>query len=275
VERRPFGATSLKLPVVGLGTWATFDVPPEDELSVHAVVDVALAKGMRLFDSSPMYGRAEAVLGRALAERRDHAFVATKIWTPSLSGERAVRQGRFQLDAQRAFYAGRVDLLQIHNLEAWEDHLPWLEEERDRGNVALLGVTHWNPAAFPKLAHAMRGGRLDAVQIPYNPIEREAEEEILPLAAELGMGVIAMRPFATGALMPGPNPQLLAPIGIGTWSEALLKWALSDPRVHVVIPATRSTEHLRTNAAAGAGPWLDGSQRRLVEQLTHETAQML
>jgi aryl-alcohol dehydrogenase-like predicted oxidoreductase len=261
MEQRRFGRTDLELPVVGLGTWQTFDLPPREESVAFAVVDAAFAAGTRVVDSSPMYGRAEGVLGRALGARRADAFVATKIWT------RSGRDARRQLVDQLGFYGGHVELEQIHNLVAWREHLPWLEAERDAGRIRLLGATHYEASAFDELEQVMRTGRIDAIQIPYNPLQREVEQRILPLAAELDLGVVVMRPLGEGSLLPGPRASELAPLGVGSWAEALLKWALSDPRVHVLIPATRNPAHARENAAAGARPWLDEDARAFVERL--------
>lgn len=261
MERRTFGATGWQVPVVGLGTWNVFDLPPDGEGIAWLVVRTAFDGGVRLVDSSPMYARAEGVLARALGARRDEALVATKIWTPS------VPEGRRQFEAQLGFFGGRVDLEQIHNLVGWEGHLDWLEKERERGRISLIGATHYDPSAFGELARVMRTGRIQAIQIPYNPIEREAEREILPLAEELGLGVIAMRPFAEGELLPGPDPGLLAPLGVATWTQALLKWILSDPRVHVAIPATTTPGHAAQNVGAGSPPWFGPEERRIVEEL--------
>jgi aryl-alcohol dehydrogenase-like predicted oxidoreductase len=262
MERRILGRTGAEVPVVGLGTWATLDLPDADQGIGDAVVEAALDGGNTVVDSSPMYGAAERVLGRALAGRRERAFVATKIWTPSLA------EGRAQLEAQLGFYGGRVDLEQVHNLVAWREHLDWLEGERDAGRVRFLGATHYSASAFDELARVMRSGRIEAIQIPLNPREREVEREILPLAEELGIGVIVMRPLGgEGALLPGPDPRELAPLGVDTWSQALLKWALSDPRVTVVIPATRSPAHAQQNIAAGSPPWFGPDERRRVESL--------
>ncbi len=261
MQTRRFPAAGLEVPVIGLGTWKTFDVDASRQSVADEVVATAFAAGVRVVDSSPMYGRAEAVLGRALADVRADAIVATKIWTPS------VDEGRRQLQSQLGYFGGHVDIEQVHNLVAWREHLAWLEEQKERGNIGLLGATHYDPSSFDELATVMRSGRIDAVQVPYNPHERAVEAEILPMAADLGLGVIVMRPLGSGSLMPGPRPEELAPLGVDTWAQALLKWALSDERVHVVIPATSSPEHAAENAAAGASPALDPDQRALVEKL--------
>jgi diketogulonate reductase-like aldo/keto reductase len=248
-------------PVVGLGTWHTFG---GNVSLARAVVGAALEAGCRLFDSSPMYGSEEA-LGLALDERRDEATVATKIWASI--GE----QARAQFADQLSWFDRRVDIEQIHNLVSWEEHLRWLEDERSAGRIGKLGVTHYDAAAFGELARAMRTGRLDTVQLPYSPVERECERELLPLAAELGIAVIVMRPLGDKwRLRNPPSRQELAPLrelGVETWAQALLKWALSEERVDVVIPATSKPERTAENASAGSPPWLDPDERDLVARL--------
>jgi diketogulonate reductase-like aldo/keto reductase len=252
IEKRRLG------PVVGLGTWNTFG---GDERLAAAVVGAALDAGCTLVDSSPMYGRAEASLARALEGRRAGATIATKIWSPS------VAEGRRQLARQLELF-GAVEIEQIHNLVGWRDQLPWLEAEREAGRVGRLGVTHYAKSAFGELAAALRTGRFDVVQLPLNPHERECERELLPLAAELGIAVIVMRPLGEGSLVRrSPPAEALAELGVETWPQALLKWALSDRRVDVVIPATRNPAHARTNAAAGKPQWFGSEERRLVEDL--------
>src|SRR5206468_2434351 len=176
-------------PVVGLGTSGTFE---DDETLAASVVGAALDAGTRLVDTSPMYGAAEDSLAAALARRRDDAIVATKIWTPSSD------EARHQLEAQLAWF-GHVEIEQIHNLVAWRERLPWLEAECEAGRVGMVGVTHYGASAFDELADALRTGRFDTVQLPLNPLEREFERTLLPLAAQLGVRVIVIRPFARGS----------------------------------------------------------------------------
>ncbi len=261
MQTRPFGATGRRIPVVGLGTWSTFDLPADQEAEASAVLAAAFDGGSRFVDSSPMYGRAEGVLGRALGLRRAQAIVATKVWTPSED------EGRRQFAAQLGLYGGRVDVLQVHNLVAWRAHLDWMEAERDEGRIEILGATHYRVDAFGELAEVMRTGRIGAIQVPWNPRERQAEPEILPLAHDLGIGVIAMRPFAEGELLRrAPAPEILAELGVGSWSEALLRWCLSDERIHVVIPATRDPRHAASNVVAGDGRRLEPDELALVER---------
>jgi diketogulonate reductase-like aldo/keto reductase len=251
-------------PVVGLGTWNTFD---DDADLARAVVGAGLEAGCRVFDSSPMYRGAESSLAAALEGKRDQAVVATKIWTPS------PEEGERQLARQLEWF-GHVEIEQIHNLVAWREHLPRLGQARERGDIGRVGVTHYDPGAFGELEEALRSGRFSTVQVPFNPAERDCEARILPLAQELGVGVIAMRPLGAGRLFPVelqlPRDALapLEPFGVETWAQALLKWALSDSRIDLVIPATSKPEHARSNAGAGSPPWLGEEERRLVERLT-------
>jgi aryl-alcohol dehydrogenase-like predicted oxidoreductase len=266
MERRVLGRAGLEVPVVGMGTWQTFDVRGEaEEHARRMVVDAALDAGANFFDSSPMYGEAERVLGLALEGRREQALVATKVWTPNRE------EGRRQVQRALAYFGGKVDLYQVHNLVATRDQLALLEEMRDAGAVRAVGATHYSPSAFTDLAAVMRSGRIDAVQVPYNPRQREAERQILPLADELGLGVVVMRPFAEGDLLRrAPSEDRLAPLrsfGVTTWPQALLKWILSDPRCHVAIPATSSPERMRENAAAGVPPWFGPEEREYVARL--------
>jgi aryl-alcohol dehydrogenase-like predicted oxidoreductase len=269
VEQRTLGSRHGALPVVGLGTWARLEAAAGGRRrrgNGHVeLIGAALDAGIRVFDSSPMYGPAEALLAEGLGDRRREAFVATKVWAPSPA------EGVAQLERAVAWYQGHVDLMQIHNLVAWQAHLPMLEAAKADGRIGLVGATHWSPSAIGELEAVMRTGRIDAVQIPYNPHEREVEARILPVAAELGLGVLVMRPFGEGALFRRrPDSAALAPLaafGVTTWAQALLKWVLSEPRCHVAIPATSRIERLAENAAAGSPPWFGPDERALVARL--------
>lgn len=253
------------MPVIGMGTWKTFDIGSDDEGSAHAIVTHAIAGGSNFFDSSPMYGRAEGVLGRALETRRDRALIATKIWTPSPD------EGRRQAERALRFFGGVIDLYQVHNLVNWRAQIDLLDALKDRGAVRAIGATHYQASAFAELEEVMRSGRIAAIQIPYNPRQREVERRILPLAQELNLGVVVMRPFGEGALVrrsPASAELLpLEPFGARTWPQALLKWVLSDPRCHVAIPATLNDRHLADNIAAGSPPWFGPEERDYVARL--------
>ena len=249
-----------------MGTWRTFDVRGAGARDdARRVVDAALASGVSVLDSSPMYGTAEQVLGEALEGRRDEAFVATKIWTHS------PEEGRHQAERALRIFGGRIDLYQVHNLVAWREQLDLIEALRDEGLVGYAGATHYSPSSFGELADVMRTGRIDAVQVPYNPREREVQRRILPLAAEMGIGVVVMRPFGQGGLLwDEPSARELEPLrefGVETWAQALLKWIFSDERVTVAIPATSKPERMTENARAGEPPFLGPEERALVERL--------
>ena len=264
MEHRAFGRTGLTVPAVGMGTWQTFDVRGAREHARRAVADAAIEAGATFFDSSPMYGEAERVLGEALRGRRQAALVATKVWTAD------DREAEQQIDAALSYFDGSIDVYQVHNLLAVSRRLDQLDRVRERGAARVLGLTHYNSRAFDEMRVAMRDPRVGAIQVPYNPRERDIEREILPEAADRGLGVIVMRPFAEGDLLHGRRADALAPLrgfGIRTWPQALLKWALSDQRCHVAIPATTSPVHMRENAAAGEPPWFGPDERAYVARL--------
>ena len=173
IERRRLGAAGPELPAIGLGTWRVLDLPAARQVEADALVGAAFDEGVRVVDSSPMYGRAETVLSGALhaGPGRQAAFVATKVWTGSVDDAR--RHYREQL----AWFDGRIDLLQVHNLVAWREHLDWMEDERAAGRIGLVGATHYSSSAFDELEAVMRTGRIQAIQVPVNPRERAAEHE--------------------------------------------------------------------------------------------------
>jgi diketogulonate reductase-like aldo/keto reductase len=191
-----------------------------------------------------------------------------KIWASSLD------EGRDQFRRQLEWFGGRIEVEQVHNLLLWREHLDWLERERDEGRVGRIGVTHYAASAFDELARALRTRRFDVVQIPFNPWERECERELLPLATELGVAVSAMRPVGgSGARRRRPretSPDALRELGVGSWPQALLKWALADDRIDVVIPATRRPEHARENTRAAEGRPFSAEQRAVVERMALE-----
>ncbi|MGH7393148.1 MAG: aldo/keto reductase [Candidatus Rokuibacteriota bacterium] len=263
METRALGRTGLDVSVVGMGTWQTYDVG--NPLQVQPVTDAVLAHGATFFDSSPMYGAAERVLAATLGARRKSVLVATKVWAGS------ARQGREQIRRALAWYGGVVDLYQIHNLEAWATHLPYLEELKAEGRVRAIGITHYSATHFDRMAEIAETGRIDAVQVPYNPREREVERALLPLAAARGLGVILMRPLGQGPLARAPVPPrelaFLADYGLTTWAQALLNWGVSDPRATVTIPATRDPRHAVDNCAIGRARRFDAAARARVAVL--------
>jgi diketogulonate reductase-like aldo/keto reductase len=240
-----------------MGTWQTFDTTQDRT----PFVDEALSVGMNLFDSSPMYGRAEDALARALEGRREKAMIATKIWTSSPS------EGREQAaHALRRF--GRIEIYQVHNLVNWPAQLRLLEGLKGEGKMVAVGATHYDPSGFDDLCELMRSGRLDMIQVPYNPHRREAERRVFPLAAELGLGVLTHSPLRYGVLDRPPSPAAIKAFGVATWAQAVLKWIASDPRVSCVLTATKTPGRPTENAQAGDPPWFDNDQReRLVHHL--------
>jgi aryl-alcohol dehydrogenase-like predicted oxidoreductase len=236
VEERRSGPWSASAP------GGTFD---GDLATARAVVDAAFEAGVRLFDTSPMYGAAEQTLGAASAP------VATRRSSRRRSGRTTRPRRCRQYDDQLEWFGGRIDIEQVHNLVAWHEHLPWLERERDAGRVVRLGVTHYSSSAFGELVRALRTGRFDAVQLPYNPADRACERELLPVAAELGIsgdrdGAARRRP-ARPLAAPGRGARASRPFGVETWAQALLKWVLSDDRIDVAIPGRAApTGHART-----------------------------
>ncbi|HEY8864094.1 MAG TPA: aldo/keto reductase [Candidatus Dormibacteraeota bacterium] len=256
MDRRRLGRTSIEVPAIGMGTWRTFDTE-EDR---RPLASAAIEAGIDLFDSSPMYGRAEAALARALDGIRDRVLVASKIWTAS------AEEGRAQADhALRLF--GLVDVYQVHNLVNVPAQLALLEGLKEGGKVHAIGATHYQESAFPDLIGLMKTKRLDMVQIPYNPLRRTAERELLPLAESMGLGVFVMSPLQQGILGRHPSVAQLEELGVETWAQAILKWIAGDPRVSTVLTATQNPDHVQENAGAGDPPFFTPEQRALVVRI--------
>jgi diketogulonate reductase-like aldo/keto reductase len=263
--QRPIPSTGERLPVIGLGTWQTFDVGPSaaDRAPLETVLREFVRLGGRLIDSSPMYGRSEAVVGDLAARLgiRKQLFVATKVWTTGRDA--GIKQLETSLGLLRA---DPIDLLQVHNLVDVETHLATLRAWKDAGRVRYIGITHYQSRAFEDLARIIRARPIDFVQLNYSIAVRDAERMLLPLAAERGVAVIVNRPFESGGLFgrlrDRPLPPLAAELECRTWSQFLLKYVVSHPAVTCAIPATANPDHLRDNMAAGLGPMPDEATRR-------------
>ncbi len=259
------------LPVIGLGTWQTFDVGTDagERAPLRQVLQRFLEAGGRVIDSSPMYGRAEQVVGELLKELGEQArpFLATKVWT---SGK---AEGQQQMrDSLRKMGQGRMDLMQVHNLLDWRTHLPVLREWKAAGRFRYIGITHYQLSAFDELERLMREETLDFVQLPYSLAVREAEKRLLPAAAETGTAVLVMRPFESGALFRQVRGKALPPwardFDCTSWAEFFLKFILGHPAVTCPIPATSNPRHLEDNLRAGTGRLPDEKTRaRMVEYL--------
>jgi diketogulonate reductase-like aldo/keto reductase len=255
VPTRPIPSSSERIPVVGLGTWITFNVG-NDPMLRQACVDVMrafFAAGGRVIDSSPMYGSSQAVVGHGLDKLgMPPCFSADKVWTSGRS------RGLAQMEqSRRAWGVKRFDLLQVHNLLDWEAHLPTLFVMKAEGRVRYVGITTSHGRRHGDVEAIMRKHPLDFVQITYNPVDREVEQRILPLAQERGIAVLVNRPFQEGALTrrlaAHPLPPLARELGAATWAQFILKFIVSHPAVTCVIPATTRVEHVRENVAAAAG----------------------
>ena len=262
---RPIPSTGEALPVVGLGSWITFNVG-DDPVARDACAEVMRAffgAGGRLIDSSPMYGSSQAVIGHGLRKLGGPPglFSADKVWTAS--GAR----GPAQVAASRRHWAvPRFDLLQVHNLLAWEEHLRTLSAMKAAGEVRYVGVTTSEGRRSRELERVMREQPLDFVQLTYNVLDREAEDRLLPLARDRGIGVIVNRPFREGALLRRverhPLPGWAGEVGCASWAQLLLKFIVSHPAVTCAIPATTRSEHARENMGAAHGPLPDEPMRR-------------
>ncbi|KWT82892.1 MULTISPECIES: aldo/keto reductase [unclassified Variovorax] len=257
---RPIPSTREALPVIGCGTWIGFDVSPGSagHQRLPGVLDALFAAGGTLIDSSPMYGRAEAVVGALLAAsgQREKAFLATKVWTSGREAGIAQMEQSFQ-----RLRTGRIDLLQVHNLVDWRTHLATLRDWKAQGRVRYLGITHYTASAYAEVEAVLRAEPLDFLQINYSIDARQAEERLLPLAAERGVAVIVNMPFGGGGLLrrlrAQPLPGWAAEIGCASWAQLLLKFVLSHPAVTCTIPGTSRAEHMADNAAAATGGFPD------------------
>jgi diketogulonate reductase-like aldo/keto reductase len=266
---RKIPSSGEALPLVGLGSWITFNVgnDPRARERCTEVVRAFLASGGRLIDSSPMYGSSQQVIGHALQAlgRPGRLFAADKVWISS--GAR----GRSQIEeSRRNWGVPRFDLLQVHNLLSWEEHLATLFAMKKAGKLRYVGVTTSHGRRHGELETIMRSHPLDFVQLTYNPVDREAEQRLLPLARERGIAVLANRPFRQGELTRRlarhPLPPWASEIGCRSWAQLILKYIISHPAVTCAIPATSVPEHAAENVAAGRAPLPDAAMRRRIAQ---------
>jgi diketogulonate reductase-like aldo/keto reductase len=265
VHTRPILSTGEALPVVGLGSWITFNVG-NDRVAREACAEVMrafLGAGGRMIDSSPMYGSSQAVIGEGLARLGQPAavFATDKVWTSS------GKDGPAQIEASRRLWrVPRFDLLQVHNLLAWEAHLPTLLAMKAARQLRYVGITTSEGRRHREVEALMRSQPIDFVQVSYNLLDREVEQRILPLAREHGIAVIANRPFREGALLRELQrhalPRWASDIDCDGWAQFALKFIVSHPAVTCAIPATRSVAHVRQNMGAATGRLPDEAMRR-------------
>ena len=264
VVTKPIPSTGEALPVVGLGTWITFNVGNDAAArdSCAEVMRAFFRAGGRVIDSSPMYGSAEEVIGYGLKKlgMPKQLFSATKVWTSSRS------EGSAQIaTSERLWGIPKFDLEQVHNLLSWETHLETLAALKSEGRIRYVGITTSEGRRHDDFEKVMRARKLDFVQVTYNIRDREVEDRILPLAAERGMAVIVNRPFRRGALIAQlekkPLPAWAAEIGCANWAQFLLKFAVSHPAVTCAIPATSRVDHVEENMAAATGRMPDAATR--------------
>ncbi|MDT4847721.1 Aldo/keto reductase family protein [compost metagenome] len=258
--------------MIGVGTYRGFDIARSDAeawADCRQVLEALFAAGGSVIDSSPMYGQAEEAVGALLGELKAHerAFVATKVWT------RGRQSGLEQMQqSMRLLQSPRIDLMQVHNLLDWEEHLQTLRQWKEEGRIRYLGVTHYTSSAYDELEQVLRAEKLDFLQINYALDDREAEQRILPLAQERGVAVLINRPFGGGNLLRNllqqPVPQWAGEYDCTSWPQLLLKFCLSHPAVTCVIPGTGNPRHMLDNLQAGRGKEADQALReRLIDLL--------
>ena len=270
---RAIPSTGEKLPAVGLGTWQVFDVgdSPNERNPLKQVLTRFVQLGGKVIDNSPMYGRAEEVIGDLTNELhlRDRLFLATKVWTSGKqAGVHSIERSFQRLRVQR------LDLMQVHNLVDLETQLATMRAWKEQGRIRYIGITHYVDSAFPEVEKILRREKLDFLQINYSIVDRKAEERILPLARERGVAVLINRPFASGDLFSRvrakPLPDWVTEFDCKCWAQFLLKWILANEAVTCAIPATGNVRHLEDNMAAGRGRLPDEKMReRMVEYVAN------
>ena len=267
---RTIPSSGEKVPVIGLGTWRAFDVDltTDDRRQLEQVLSLFVKLGGRVIDSSPMYGRAESIIGELTAALavREKLFLATKIWTRGKgSGIKSIERSLALLRTKR------IDLMQVHNLVDVDTQLATLHEWKQQGRIRYLGITHYDASAFADVEKIMRREKLDFIQVNYSLMEPEAEQRILPLAQERGIALIINRPFGAGDLFDKvrskPLPDWAAEFECRSWAQFFLKWIVAQPAVSCVIPATNKPRHLEDNMHGGVGRLPDSKLRRRMVEL--------
>jgi diketogulonate reductase-like aldo/keto reductase len=261
---RAIPASGEMLPVIGMGSWKTFDVGNDqsDRARCVKILQTFFNRGGGMIDSSPMYGSSQEVIGHCLAQLQPHPglFSATKVWIIGKSF------GISQMEKSQALWGGqRFDLMQIHNMLNWRAHLETLKEWKAEGRIRYIGVTTSHGRRHAKLEKALLDEDFDFVQFTYNVIDREAEQRLLPLAAERGIAVIINRPFQRGALFDRvkdkPLPAWAAEFDCENWAQFFLKFIVSNPAVTCAIPATSQVAHMQENMGAAYGALPDKAMR--------------
>ena len=260
---RTIPASGEQLPVIGLGTYSVFDVSstPDNIATRQSIVEMLVSQGGSLVDTSPMYNRSEKIIGDIISasKNRDDLFIATKVWTDGKkSGERQMAESASLMNSNV------IDLMQVHNLRDLDIHMATIRDWQSDGKIRYNGITHYTRSAYTKLEAAMKAHKPDFIQINYSLEEREADQRILPLAADLGIAVIINRPYAEGRLFRGvgdsPLPEWAASFA-DSWGQVLLKFIISHPAVTCVIPATSKVHHMADNLGAGFGRLPDDTER--------------
>ena len=272
MHQRKIPSSGEMMPVVGVGTWRTFDAgaKPEDRAPLAEVLRLLFEAGGSVIDTSPMYGSAEAVVGDLLsaANSRAKAFIATKVWTTGR--DNGIAQMR---NSMRLLKIDQIDLMQIHNLVDWRAHMPTLRAWKAEGRIRYLGITHYTQSAHDELESVMRSEKWDFVQINYALDDRAVEKTLLPLANQRGIAVIVNQPFGGGGLlrklMSRKLPEWAGEIGVTSWAQLLLKFVLANPAVTCVIPGTSKPEHMKDNLQAGFGVYPDAALlKRMIAEIS-------
>lgn len=258
----------LAVSAIGMGTYRTFDVTSEAKIAVrHEIVNNCELNQINIIDSSPFYGYAEQVVGITTTGRRDKFYLATKVRCEGKDEGEASIARSFSL-----FNTDYIDLFQVHNMIDWRTHLPTLARLKEQGKIGMVGVSAMVDEAYPEIMELMKARRVDTVQIPYNVVDRGCEAELLPLAEDLGIGILVMEPLKKGRCVKGlrsqPDLTPLVEFGIQTWAQALLAWVLGDSRVSVAIPATSRPERIEENALAASLGQLPQELRDYVREET-------